>query len=201
MLKLTNIVAVTASVAVVAGVGCSRQEVAGGSAPPVTTVQDASSEASTLPTPFTAEQIRDEWIVGFEVVMRRNGPDGESLERWRVVEADRETVSIEAAVIDALGEPIDEPQVARSGWSELRDHAEFPADLGSRVQDHRSTALGPLDGWLYMVQDLEGEGTTHFFFADLLPGAPVQVEAAIGDEVVTVLEQIERFRPESPDQG
>ena len=69
MLKLTNIVAVTASVAVVAGVGCSRQEVAGDSAPPVTTVQDASAEASTLPTPFTTEQIRDEWIVGFEAVV------------------------------------------------------------------------------------------------------------------------------------
>ena len=52
-----------------------------------------------------------------------------------------------------------------------------------------------------MVQDFEGEGATHFFFADSLPGAPVQVEAVVGDEVVTVLEQIERFRPESPDQG
>ena len=45
MLKLTNIVAVTASIAVVAGVGCSCQEVAGDSAPAETTVQDASSKA------------------------------------------------------------------------------------------------------------------------------------------------------------
>ena len=68
MLKLANIVAVTVSVAVVAGVGCSRQEVAGDSARAVTTVQEASSKTSMLPTPFTAEQIRDEWIVGFEAV-------------------------------------------------------------------------------------------------------------------------------------
>ncbi len=201
MLNLTSLVAITASVAVVAGVGCNRQEVAGVSPPAATTAQDVSSEASTLPTPFTAEQIRDEWIVGFEVVMRRIGPDGESLERWRVVEADPETVSIEGAVIDGLGQPIDEPQVGRSGWSELRDHAKFPVDRGTRMRERRQTALGELEGWLYVVEDVEGGGATHFFFADSLPGAPVEVEAVIGGEAFTVLEQIERFRPESADQG
>ena len=181
MLSFKSLIVVGASVAVAVTASCGRQELTEDSVPAAQPVLDAGSEASTLPTPFTAEHIRDEWIVGFEVVMRRNGPDGEFLERWRVVDADLETVSIEGAVIDALGKPIGEPQVGRSGWTELRDHAAFPAERGVRLREHRSTALGAFDGWLYVIQDEEGEGVTRYFFADALPGAPLQVEAVVGD--------------------
>ena len=194
-------IVVGVSVAVAVTAACGRQELAENSTLAAHTARDAASDASSLPTPFTAEQIRDEWIVDFEVVMRRNGLDGEFLERWRVVAADLETVSSEGAVIDAPGEPIDEPQVGRSRWVELRDHAAFPAERGIRSREHRSTALGSFDGWLYVIQDEDGEGVTRYFFADALPGAPLQVEAVVGDQVVTVLEQIERFRPESSDLG
>ena len=201
MLILKSLVVAGASLAVAVTTGCGRQEGAKDSAPAADTAVDTASEASTLPTPFTAEQIRDEWVVGFEVVMRRNGPEGEFLERWRVVDADLETVSIEGVVVDALGEPIGEPLVGRSGWTELRDHAAFPAERGIRIRDHRSTALGSFDGWLYVIQDEDGEGATRYFFADALPGAPVQVEAVVGEHSETVLEQIERFRPEASDRA
>ncbi len=199
MSNRNRLVAVTVSLAVLAAAGCDRRESTGSSGPVAGAVQDASGQTSTLPTPFTAEQIRDEWIVGFEVLMKRNGPEGEFLERWRVLDTDAQTVSIEGAVVDALGQPIDEPQVGRSGWDELRDHAAFPVDRGTRAREIRQTALGELEGWLYIVSDPDGEGAMHYFFADSLPGAPVQVQVVSGGQVETVFEQLERFRPESAD--
>ena len=44
-----------------------------------------SDDAATLEPPFTAEQIRDEWVEGFSVTMRRRTPDQTRIERWVVV--------------------------------------------------------------------------------------------------------------------
>ena len=154
-----------------------------------------SGEAGMLPTPFTAEQIRAEWVTGFRLTMRRWSQAGEKLEQWRVVAADAEGVEIENAVVDTDGAVVGEPVTRRSSWSELRDHASFPAAVAARSRVTRPSPLGQLDGWLYAVSGPEAGMTSEFFFADSLPGAPVQMIAWQDGQKVFELEQLERLRP------
>lgn len=161
----------------------------------------ATVVGSHLPTPFTADEIRAEWIEGLELVMRRSTPDGESLERWRVISADEDGVDIEFSPIDALGRPVGEPRLQRSGWEDLRDHARFPADRASRTRVVETTPLGELEGWLYTVKEPEEGVVSNYFFAESLPGAPVHFTVVNNDQTILELVQMERGRPPAPDQG
>jgi len=67
-----------------------------------------------LERPFTAEEIRDEWVEGFQLTIRRSGPDGEGIERWTVVAADSDGAEIEYATLDENGKVEGEPPVRRS---------------------------------------------------------------------------------------
>jgi hypothetical protein len=200
----TRAIAIAGLVVATLTLGCGQTQLQGPQAQPVEPdVSRPDPPADRLPTPFTAEQIRDEWIEGFQLVMRRQDADGEHLERWRVVEWDSEGVSIESVSIDGLGELITEPTVQRSGWTELRDHASFPADRTTRNRESRQTLLGDFDGWLYTVEDSEQGTMSRFFFADSLPGAPVHFDVVKDGSVLMELEQMERFRPADSevDQG
>ena len=149
------------------------------------------------PTPFTAEEIRDEWVPGFRIMMRHTFPEKTMIERWTVVAADDQGVEIENAAIDDGGSVLGEPTVVRSTWVELRDHASFPAKHSTREWVSRSTALGDFEGWLYRVADPEAATIQEFFFAPELPGAPVQMLILEGESTVFELEQTARLRPET----
>jgi hypothetical protein len=154
-----------------------------------------SGDHEMLPTPFTAGQIRSEWVTGFRLTMRRWTPTGETLERWRVVAADAEGVEIENATIDADGNVVGEAVIRRSAWTELRDHASFSATSATRSRATRATPLGELEGWLYAVAGPEAGMTSEYFFADSLPGAPVQMTVWQSGQKVLELEQLDREQP------
>ena len=189
-------------------VACGRFERPGTapatSSPPenaVTEVPSVSADSGPLPTPFTADQIRDEWTPGLQLTMRRWTPDGDTFERWRVVAADQDGVDIEFATVDGDGSEVDEPVVRHSTWAELRDHASYPESKATRTREGRVTTLGDLEGWLYTVDDPDQGSVSEFFFADSLPGAPIQMTVRQGDRVVLELEQIARQRPALPAPG
>ena len=154
-------------------------------------------DPSILMRPFSAGEIRDEWVPGFRLLMRRTFPEETRIERWTVVSADRDGVEIEYASIADDGSVEGEPTIARSEWVELRDHAAFPAAHSTREWVSRSTALGDFEGWLYRVADPGAAVVNEFFFVPELPGAPVQMRILEGDETVFELEQAARLRPES----
>jgi hypothetical protein len=149
-------------------------------------------DPSILMRPFTAEEIRAEWVPGLQLLIRRSFPGETRDERWTVVSADEEGAEIEYATIADDGSIVGEPSVSRSSWSELRDHAAFPAAHSSREWVSRSTALGDFEGWLYRVADPSAAAVQEFFFVPSLPGAPVQMRILEGDEVVFELAQLER---------
>jgi len=149
-------------------------------------------DADVLPRPFTADQIRDEWVEGFELTVRRWTPDGEMRERWKVVAADADAAEIAFTPIDGDGKPVGEPRVERSTWVELRDHATFPADRATREQVTLPTALGELDGWLYTVHDPDDGTVSEYFFATRYPGAPVLMRVTQGEATLMVMEQLAR---------
>lgn len=180
------------------GAGCGPggdSEPASDESRPEDTATDVA-DAEILPRPFTAEQIRDEWVVGFNLTMLRNTQGTEETQRWTVVAADDDSLDIEYMTLDPHGHSVGDPTVRRSTWVELRDHATFPAAGGTREDVTRDTALGTLDCWLYTVRDEERKTVTEFYFAKDLPGAPVYMRASGEGEVVMELTQIERNRPE-----
>jgi hypothetical protein len=185
-------------VACISGLGCgvpSGPETAESTAPAEETAEAAPV---ILERPFTAEEIRDEWTVGFELRARRWTPDSESFERWRVVYADDAVVDIESTEITTSGDQVGEPAIGRSTWIELRDHASFPAERASRSRRTLATMLGKHEGWLYTVTDPDNGAVSEFFFADACPGAPVMYRTMVDGEELFRFEQVERSRPEEP---
>ncbi len=193
----TKLVATLASVALLPGCDAAPPPAAAPApAPAAAEAPRAQAEPELLPTPFSAEQIRDEWILGLTLVMHTRSPEGESRDRWQVVAADDEGAEIELTPIDAEGAATGEAKVERSAWTELRDHASYPATVASREQTTRDTALGQLDGWLYTVRDEATGAETEVFFAESLPGAPVEMRMSKDGAVVLEMTQVERQKPE-----
>jgi hypothetical protein len=155
----------------------------------------AGDESVILERPFTAEQIREEWIQGFQLRVRRWTPVEEVIENWTVVYADGDGADIQAFNLNEAGEHVGEPRVESTSWIELRDHASFPADRATREEATRETALGELQGWLYTVEDTEAGTISEFFFAETCPGAPVVFRVFKDGQVVSEFEQLERHRP------
>ena len=151
-----------------------------------------ADDPALLPRPFTADQIRDEWVVGFEVTLRRWTPDNEVRERWQVVAADADGVDIASTPLDADGRATAEPRIEHSTWIELRNHASFPEDQATREAVTRPTPLGELDGWLYTVRGPKEDTVTEYFFASRFPGAPVQMRVELGGVPIMVMEQVAR---------
>ena len=150
-----------------------------------------------LVRPFTAEQIRDEWVPGLRLLMRRSYPEDTRIERWTVVAADDQGVEIEYATIAEDGSVEGELSTARTEWVELRDHASFPAAHSTREWVSRSTSLGDFDGWLYRVAEPGAALANEYFFVPELPGAPVLMRILEGETTVFELEQTARLRPSS----
>ena len=153
-------------------------------------------DPSLVRRPFTADEIRDEWVEGFRLLIRRTTPEGASVERWTVLSADDEGAEIEYATLDEDNN-VSESAVRRATWVELRDHAGFPAATATREWVTRSTGLGTYDGWLYRVAG-DGGAVEEYFFVPSLPGAPVQMKIVNGNQTVFELEQMARLRPDAP---
>ena len=173
----------------------------GGGASPVEQMEPIvdldPDDPTILMRPFSAEDIREEWVPGFRLLMRRTSPEGTRVERWTVISADDEGVEIEYATIAEDGSVEGDPSVVRSTWVELRDHASFPAAHSTREWVSRSAMLGEFEGWLYRVTEPGAATVQEFFFVPSLPGAPVQMRILEGETVVFELEQTARLRPET----
>ena len=174
--------------------GCGGADKADQGYAATVTTDPATAATDVLDPPFTSEQIRDAWVEGLELKIRRQTDGMEVLERWRVVAADSDGATIESVVIDAAGEAVSEPRAQTSSWDELRDHAAFPADRVRREAVNRETALGAFDGRLYTVTDPESGTFSEYFFAEAFPGAPLVMRVIKDGEVVAQFEQIERGR-------
>ncbi len=154
-------------------------------------------DPSLLRRPFTADEIRDEWVEGFRLLIRRTTPAAVKIERWTVISADDEGAEIEYASLDEDNN-VSESAVRGTTWVELRDHASFPAATATREWVTRSTGLGTYDGWLYRVTGGDGAAIEEYFFVPSLPGAPLEMTILDGDTTVFTLEQTARLRPDGP---
>ncbi len=155
----------------------------------------AKATDETLPTPYTAEQIRDAYVKGLKIVTRYTSAKGVKSSLSEVVEWSAEGMTISDQPLDDSGTPEGDAQSAQATWEELRDHAKFPAEQAQRERTRRKTPLGDAEGWLYVLTG-KGGVTSEFFFADAWPGAPVVYSQIHDGEVRFKAEMIERSVPE-----
>ena len=167
-------------------------------APPVSPVNPSAALApETLPTPYTAEQIRDAMPVG-TVIRLKMEVSGQPLteQRWTVTAADAEGCTIHSEVLDAgTGALLVDEGSDASRWDELRDHAAFPAAHTTQAEGEITVPAGTFATRIYHVSAPDAP-SRHFWFSPDLPGPPVQmtVLAPDGAELMR-MSLIERTRP------
>jgi hypothetical protein len=153
----------------------------------------------TLPTPFTAEQIRDAMPVGTRLDLRTISDAGLSTTRMEVMQADAVAASIRMTPVDAQGQPTGPSTEDASFWTDLRDHARFVHPAADRRRASFRTADGLYEGWQYTVPvpptATAPGGVEVYLFADELPGPPLSWSEVRGGRTVRQSEQRNRTRP------
>ena len=146
------------------------------------------------PTPFSAAQIRDAFVVGREVrsLTVRAGAEPYVHVR-RNASADAETGVYEVWTETPEGERISEPEQGGSTFFELQGHASMPAAATTIEPVVIDIPMGRYDGLLYTRTD--GETIDTFWFATALPGAPVRMEKRVNGELVYSSTAIQERNP------
>lgn len=150
-------------------------------AAPVTVAAPAASSTEALPDgtaprPFTAEQIRAAMPVGHLLRLRMEAPGAEPQEqRWEVTSADATHCTIASKVYDQSGVLARDEGAGTSLWTELRDHAAFPAAETEITSGTIEVPAGRFDTRVYKVTSRDGVHTVvkTLHFATALPGPPV----------------------------
>jgi hypothetical protein len=134
-----------------------------------------------LPTPFSAEQIREGCPAGRTIRIREETPgEPPTFRRIRFIEVDADGAVQEFQATDEQGRPIGEPSRRHSTWLDLQQHASQPADLTTVEEVALTLPFGAFDCWLYTVS--APQSALRFWFAKKLAGMPVQVEESIDGE-------------------
>lgn len=142
-----------------------------------------------LPRPFTADQIRDQFVVGLHLRWELLAGGVTTVSDWNVIKADRDGVTIR---YETAGE---EPEEATHGWVELRDHATF-ARSTTTVEDAAVEALGASRAgrrFTRVTTDPAGRTVRETFdFALDLPGPPTLMTKTVAGEEVFRMTQVVR---------
>lgn len=152
------------------------------------TIDDRPVEQPSSGPPFTAEKIRDATAEGRTYRFRVAGNDGRAEQMIRFVDVDPDGATSETTVIGPDGAAVGEPRTRRLSWEDLERHAHFPPGTTERNTPCQTPA-GQFDCVVYSVPD--AEGTTLFYFARSLPGAPVRVAKKADGRELMVMELVE----------
>ena len=147
-----------------------------------------------LPTPFTADEIRQACRPGRELRMRvERAGQAPTIRVARYVGADAEAAVQESWEETLAGERLDEPERNRETWLELQDHASFPSANTAVSEETIEIPLGRFKCVRY-AQTVD-DGMRTFWFAFDLPGQPIRWEIRAGDRVILSVEVLENISP------
>lgn len=153
-----------------------------------------SPAAAMLPTPYTAEQIRDAWQPGFSVEMRTTEAGAESRSRMTVLSATPEAGVVRSESFAASERASEPPNEFSASWSALRDHALFEAAKAKRERAECRSQLGLMPGWRYIAPQANGDTLT-MCFADATPGPPAEYETLRAGKAISRTEHVSYGRP------
>jgi hypothetical protein len=151
-------------------------------ATPAPTEAPASEPPATAPTPYTADQIRDASKTGREWQYRVVAGDVTEWSVMTMTAVDADGAMIVSSRRGGEGKALGEPKEGKSTWEDLRQHAVFPASTTTISDDTVKAPGGPYASKKYTVK-VDG-GTSTYWFANDLPGAPVKVTIEKGGAVV-----------------
>ncbi len=135
-----------------------------------------------LPTPFSADEIRDGCPPGRSCRTLVEPADGAAYVRVsRFGEHTADGCLYERWVESVDGVIDGERAVSTVPWLALQRHAGFPAATSTVAPERITTPLGDLDCLRYDVRD--GADVTTFWFAHARPGMPVKVVEVVSDQV------------------
>lgn len=146
-----------------------------------------SAVVAMLPTPYTADQIREAFQPGLKVAFELTQGGETSRQDWLVTAATDDTVTIRFTSPEGTEE-------RTSSFEDLRKHAEFPSQAATRSESTWTCALGDLSGWTYVVTD--GPKVSTFHFSAAHPGPPVLMTVKAGGAEVFRMEMVERGKNE-----
>ncbi|OAN37333.1 hypothetical protein [Microbacterium sp. H83] len=133
-----------------------------------------------LPTPFTADEIRDATGRGTTIRLRVDRPDGTHAFRVnRFSETDAEGATLERWDADSPGDVTS----GRVTWVELQRHAAFEVGTTSVSPERLTLDLGEVDCLRYDTID------STFWFSLGHPGQPVRWESGGFRTTVTAIEK------------
>jgi hypothetical protein len=141
--------------------------------------------------PFSVAQLRDRIVAGLSVVTRMHSAVAGEFHRRLTVESisDSGVVLLEETLEPELQSEVPASRTPLR-WEELRDIACFPSPAAGRERTTRDTAFGSLPGWEYVASS--EQVTVTLFFADDLPGLPVQSERQENALIILRAQQIQR---------
>jgi hypothetical protein len=138
-----------------------------------------------LPTPFTADEIRDASGTGKTIRILVEQPDGTPFERVnRFSGCDAEGATLERWLVAADGGVEGEVSSGRVTWRELQGHAAFPSDRTTVTEEAIELQVGRVECLRYDTRDdaaasndAADAATETFWFARAFPGMPVRFES------------------------
>lgn len=128
-------------------------------------------DGPTLPTPFTADEIRVATPEGHTVDLTIEENGVVRRRRTFFTDCDADGARIHTVALDDHGHETGDTIAARTTWADLQAHASFPADATVRTDDTVTIALGTFECRRYEVR--RGDDTMTYYFANELPGMPV----------------------------
>lgn len=181
-------------IALTLGCGSSSAAPAPAAAPAEAAAPAAESWA---PRPFGADALRGAMTVGTEIRYRIEAAGKPTvIEHWTVTAADSDGCTIRSRTLSEDGAKVLGEQTGTSRWTELEQHASFPAELTSRTGSSIEVAAGKFDTWLYEVRPGKpGEPTKRLHFARTLPGPPVWMELTADGQAIMKMELVSRSSP------
>ncbi len=142
---------------------------------------------ATLPTPYTADQIRASCAPGTSMVTHTTQGGHTTGSRTTFSTGDVEGTTFRVEALDADGAAVGEAGEHEATWVQLRDHASFPTSA-TWADASVTVPAGTFSTRRYTVPT--STGTAVFWFAPAYPGPPVKVqlsrEGAVVSETVLV---------------
>jgi hypothetical protein len=136
-----------------------------------------------LPTPFTAEEIREGCPPGrtLRIRIERTG-EAAVIRVVRYSDTDADGAVQESLTEGLDGSRLSDPERERSTWLELQEHASFPIASTERTEDVLTIPAGRFACLRYTRTD--PDGIWRFWFARDLPGQPVRFEREADGQIV-----------------
>lgn len=147
-----------------------------------------------LPTPFTADEIRQGCPDG-RLIRLRIEADGQlvAFRTNRFSAGDTEGATLESQRFAADGTPTGPPEADRVTWRQLQAHAAFPAVSTTRTEEAIETPLGSMACLRYTR--IDGDEISTFWFARAMAGMPIRFESEVGGRVTSRVTMIESSMP------